>query len=197
MVVRIGDVHRPIAGHLHVIGPVEPGRGRRPAIAAEAAVTRASRECTDGRGGRTDIDFADPVVEITGNVHVAVAVDCHVIGPVEPGRGRRPAVAAEPTRPRSRDRADGRRVRTDIDLPHTIIPRIGDVYVAVAVNRHATGLIQPGRRRRPAVAAEARAPSPCDRGDGRGIGAAIDLQDAVVLGNVHIVGAVHRQATGA
>src|SRR2546423_12063372 len=92
MVDRVGDVD--VAGRVRgdAAAVVQGGLGRGAAVAAEAHQAVAG----DGRDGAARRDLADTVVDaVVPDVDVAAAVDGDVVGVVDLGRRRRPAVARE------------------------------------------------------------------------------------------------------
>ena len=172
-------------------GEVEPRRGGRAAVAAEAGHPRPG----DGRDvSGSGIDPADAVVEQVRNVEVAAAVQSKPRGAVERRRGGRAAIAAEAEGPRA---GDGRDVPgRGIDLADAVLEVVRDVEVAGAVQRKPAGVSKPRRGGRAAIAAEASRPR---SGDGRNVaGRGIDLADTVVVRvrNVEVAGAVQRNPCG-
>ena len=187
VVERIGDVQVARSVHRHASGLVQLRRRSRAAVPA-AAVSPISRD----RGDHSrSVHLADAVVVPIGDVQVAQTVRRHAGGAVQLRRNGRAAVPAEAARPVARHRGDHPR---SVHLADAVVARIGDVQVARAVQRHATGSVQLRRHSRAAVPAEAERLAR-HRGDHpRGV----HLADAAVaiIGDVQVARAVHRHALG-
>ena len=189
VIAGISDIE--VAGavvHHHVNGEVELCLGCPPADSPGPLGLRARR-----RGDRpAGVDLADTVVAGIGEVEVPGAVQPHADGIVELRRGCRPAVPAGALSPRARYRGDR---PAGIDFADALVAGIGDVEVARAVQRRASGEVELRRGCRPAVPAEAGGPRSRHRGD-RPIG--IDPADALVagIGDVEVSRAVQRYVAG-
>jgi len=86
-------------------------------------------------------DPADPVVRHVADEEVPRRVQAHRLRILQRRRRRRPAVASERRRPVTGHRRED--PRHAVDLPHTVVRRVGDVQVPVArIPRHAQGVVQ-------------------------------------------------------
>ena len=157
-------------------------------VPAEAILPRARNRGNRPRG----IDLANAVVVPIGDVEVARAVYRHASGRCKLGLYCCTAVPAEAVLSCSRNRGDR---PCGIDLANAVVVPIGDVEVARAVHRHASGRSKLGLNRRTSVPAKpllSRSRNSADLPRG------IDLANAVVspIGDVKVTRAVHRHISG-
>lgn len=184
-VVRcVRDVNVPRAVGGDALGAVERGtRARRVAV----------EEVDPGAGYRDDVTSGQPAHAVVGrvrDVHAAQAVGRDAVGPVELD-ARRHAVAAIARGARARDGDDAPRRRP---LAHAVVGRVRDVHVPGGVHGDAAGLVKLDARRHAVavVALGARAHDGDDAPRGRPLAEAIVAR----VRDVHVVGAVNRDATG-
>ena len=139
----------------------------------------------DGGDGPGWGDLADGVVEGVGDEQVAGAVEGDALRVVELRAGGGAAVSGEPAEAAAGLAGGvvaghgGDDAGPGVDPADDVAGGVGDVQVAVCVQRDAGGLVQPGEGGRAAVAGVAGG---AVAGDGDGLALGGDLHDPVVVG---------------
>jgi hypothetical protein len=133
MVISIGDQNIAVAIDRDPLWAVERSLKSGTAVACISGLPVSG----DGGDHACTIDAAQTMIEGIGDQEIAFFIESQIVRSKEPGRPRRPAVAAESAFTGS---GDHRQTASPIEFHDAMHPRVGDPQFAFAIDRETVGI---------------------------------------------------------